>query len=960
MTNDILELPVGEFDEGRWNQAIRILTYWFKNHDDTAIVMDRCWKILDRLSIELENTKHEGKRKGPILSTMEVTNPILLLWREDFLEYHRNNFQTNRDHCDPSLAPILPSKVAKLIQRYQSQDLVGMDSATHAIILDAAGKYSSILFRRTIGGERVNEESQRLQNEKGGDAHTLHREGVLFADNYLREWIDEYRRLADNNTTSGKSASSAKIAPPRPDIVAFGTLIHAWVESGLYEAPKMAEALVESLDELEEQYPNTTKPPISRITNDTGLAESRKMLYSAVLQAWARDGNPVKAKEWIDRMIREEEYPDVLAFNRLLMAYQSAGSKANDDPSKNSASNHAERAEEVLRHMQKLYHEPSGFLSDPPNVASYNIVIDVWTKRAGHESLSSRSNRSKERALEAARRAHGWFEQMKNSGITPNTVTYNTVITAYSRAGFPRESEKLLQEMITTYQNNQDGRISHSPPISTTSNETPGVDSSDKVTSMMTTKPDVQSFTSVLAGWARVGTLEAAERSDELLRVMNLPEVNIQPNVETYGSCIHCWARVAGGKKVSRDLHEHAVKRAEALYFEMSEERKISPDVYAYTGLLNVYGRSGRSRKAHAFLEACLQEYDRTRDPRMKPTVVTFTAILNAWSKASNAPEASEKAHELLHRMKEEYGIEPNAFSYSSVLDAYGRSNHPEAATKALRLFRDMQEIGGLEPNAYTCSNVLKAMARGGRVEEAEDLLFELVHDKSVKGKLGPHAFSSVLYGWSKSKKSDAPERAEKLVIKMQELYRKNMIDGPPNSVCWNNVLACWAHSKLPGAAQRADDLLRRIQEQQELEQNESSHDLTKSKGTRYQRDPRRDSRNASTQSNLIMYNTVMNAWANNGNFEKANEWYEELLQQHQLDASRPSPDDWTYRALWKSIVKANQMEVEEKIFRLKNLVQSMAKVGLKPNKNMKADLERFTQRQKRCDYEEKSNGAVF
>ena len=321
----------------------------------------------------------------------------------------------------------------------------------------------------------------------------------------------------------------------------------------------------------------------------------------------------------------------------------------------------------------------------------------------------------------------------------------------------------------------------------------------------------------------------------------------------------------------------------------------------------------------------------------MKPTVVTFTAILNAWSKASNAPEASEKAHELLHRMKEEYGIEPNVFSYSSVLDAYARSNDPEAASKALLLFRDMREIGGLEPNAYTCSNVLKALARGGRVEEAEDLLFELIYDKSVRGKLGPHAFSSVLYGWSKSKKIDAPERAEKLVIEMQELYRKNLIDGPPNSICWNNVLACWAHSELPGAAQRADDLLRRVREHQELEENESSHDKNSSKKSR-----RRDGKNAFIRCNLVMYNTVMNGWANHGDFEKANEWYQELLEKHRLDARRSPPDDWTYRALWKSIVKTNQMGMEEKIFRLKNVVKTMTDVGLKPNKNMKADLERF------------------
>ena len=34
---------------------------------------------------------------------------------------------------------------------------------------------------------------------------------------------------------------------------AIGTLVDAWIESGLYEAPKMAEDWVKSLDELEEE-----------------------------------------------------------------------------------------------------------------------------------------------------------------------------------------------------------------------------------------------------------------------------------------------------------------------------------------------------------------------------------------------------------------------------------------------------------------------------------------------------------------------------------------------------------------------------------------------------------------------------------------------------------------------------------------------------------------------------------
>jgi len=316
----------------------------------------------------------------------------------------------------------------------------------------------------------------------------------------------------------------------------------------------------------------------------------------------------------------------------------------------------------------------------------------------------------------------------------------------------------------------------------------------------------------------------------------------------------------------------------------------------------------------------------------MKPTVVTFTAILNAWSKAAGVPEAAEKAHELLDRMNDEYGIEPNVFSYSAVLDAYARSANPDAAEKAVGLFRDMREVAGLEPNAYTCANVLKAVSRGGRVEEAENLLNELIRDREVTVKLGAHAFSSVLYGWSKSKRRDAPERAESLLIRMQELYRNKMIDSPPNAICYNNVLACWAHSELPGAAQRADDLLRRINQQQEL--CDTDRQQPSQRGVQQEL--------PAVRCNRIMYNTVMNAWANTGNLSKTNDLYTELLEKCRSDSGLAPPDEWTYRALWKSIVKTNEIGAGEKLDRLRVLIQTMADRDIQPNGNMEKDLERI------------------
>jgi pentatricopeptide repeat protein len=1039
MTKQLLDLPVGSFKNVTWNEAEGILTYWYSSSSSSSSsrssrsssgnnkyttsnydgnnkktvkinnAVEMCWLILDRLYLELkekeaddenqnenENNNNAAIKKEkkvvddndyinhlpPRLSTMDVLNQILLLWRDDFLDSNNNHFESASTTTTSNYRHRhrrFPSLIALQLQKYEDLNLITMDAATHGIILDTAGKYSLSLSSSSSSSssssnnrfDHPRKKQQQIDyydhdndNNNDNDEHDdddddddPHNQGVLFADKYLRQWINDYIQyiqLSVDQDQQQQRKRRKKIIPiVRPDIVALGTVVHAWVELGLPNAPIRAEKWLTNWDYFEHQLQiifkereveankmdANTNGMDARIGTTTIKIESKRRLYTSVLLAWARAGNPIKAREWIDRMIKEGEPPDIIAWNCLLMSYQSSTDTIAG----------AERAEGVLRHMQKLYHEKnqngdgSRLLEEPPNVHSYNIVIDLWTKRAADSSGSggSKINKKKEKdaMINAAQRAHDWLEQMKNvDGVYPNTITYNTVITAYSRAGYPQRSEELLNEMITnTQDNNYD-----------TQNQLlqQHQGSNNSMSTTVTTKPDVQSFTSILAGWARIGTIEAAERADELLQMMQRPEINIEPNVETYGSCIHCWARVAAGTETKSNSNsnynynnnnnnqEKAVKRAEELFHEMRVDRNIQPNVFSYTGLLNAYGRSGCAVKAHEFLEACLHEYDTTGNPRMKPTAVTFTAILNAWSKvAASIPDAADKAHSLLRRMKEEYGIEPNAFSYSTVLDAYARSNRPDATDKAHRLFRDMREVVGLEPNAYTCTNVLKALARGGRVEVAEELLIELINDERVTAKLGPHAFSCVLHGWSKSKRRDAAERAEDLLIRMQNFYRQKKVFEPPNAMCYNNVLTCWAHSNVPGAAERADLLLRTIIQQQEQQQQLQAPGKNISQD-RY-----------SIRCNQIMYNTVMNAWANQGNLSRVNELYTELVEKSRLDRNL-NPDEWTYRAVWKAILKTNQVGMEERHQHLQMVLQSMNNIGIQPTTKMKLDLQQLQRHQ--------------
>ena len=81
-----------------------------------------------------------------------------------------------------------------------------------------------------------------------------------------------------------------------------------------------------------------------------------------------------------------------------------------------------------------------------------------------------------------------------------------------------------------------------------------------------------------------------------------------------------------------------------------------------------------------------------------------------------------------------------------------------------------------------------------------------------------------------------------------------------------------------------------------------------------------------------------MNAWANEGNLERTNDLYLEMLERSQIDGSL-TPDAWTYRASWKATFKTNQLGIEEKRRRLQMVRQSMVAIGMKLTRNMKLDL---------------------
>ncbi|CAM8993715.1 unnamed protein product [Rhodiola kirilowii] len=192
---------------------------------------------------------------------------------------------------------------------------------------------------------------------------------------------------------------------------------------------------------------------------------------------------------------------------------------------------------------------------------------------------------------------------------------------------------------------------------------------------------------------------------------------------------------------------------------EIFNQRKsvFDPDVKLYTVLIYGWCKIGRVDMAERFLREMV-------DCRLEPNVVTYNVLLNGvCRKASLHPEerfertiraADNVFDEMRHR-----GIEPDVTSYSIVIHVYSRAHKPQLVLDRLEVMKER----GISPNAVTYTSVVKCLCSCGRLEDAEELLNEMV----VSGvSLGVESYNCFFKEYRGRKDADS---ALKLYRKMKE-----------------------------------------------------------------------------------------------------------------------------------------------------------------------------------------------
>lgn len=408
--------------------------------------------------------------------------------------------------------------------------------------------------------------------------------------------------------------------------------------------------------------------------------------YNAFLNACAKSNRVSDAFETLREMAISKISPDVISFNVLISCCIRSGD--------------LEMALGILERMRDW--------GIAPDIYSYNSVVNGLRKSRMLDSAFDLVAR-----MEAE--AEPLLAQHKRDGTT---LTYVNEVGTDEVSSEGSDDHRHAQKQHRNY----DGRAEHSMITSTT--PLPSVAPEQSVRQMapgfIGVSPDLVTYNTLISG---VAGLDPPDLQRAFAVKRHMESRGILCNEVSYNALMAAAAR-----------SEH-IEEAFGIYHEMLD-RDIKPNCECFTTLITLCGRAkmlGRAFGVHEHMVTV----------GIKPSVVTFNALLSA-CRCSKDGGAGETAMSVLEAMRSVPGCKPDVITYSTIIDALGRSGR---FSEIRAILNEMHEEE-IEPNLVTYTSVISALTRAGDLEAA----MQVLSDMDARGvKANVYTFSSLINGAGRS-----------------------------------------------------------------------------------------------------------------------------------------------------------------------------------------------------------------
>jgi hypothetical protein len=288
-------------------------------------------------------------------------------------------------------------------------------------------------------------------------------------------------------------------------------------------------------------------------------------------------------------------------------------------------------------------------------------------------------------------------------------------------------------------------------------------------------------------GGAAAAPTSAVNVADEILqRYLDLPKEDrrISVTMESFERVIEAWKVHYGSARTQQQ--EQQLTSTKTTTTMLMPSTSIPPSQKQQ----HDKGDGTGSERIVYHLERMEQEAERIYGHKHSPSV--FASVASAWAK-SGAPNSIGKTEDYVNRL----------------LDS-GREQRPHNPLRRgwlQRIIRAVKENSSKDESEEFMKRISRRLATSSQ-------LYQMIEDTtSPDEQFGEDVFGGILDYLAKSGDHNAGQRAEIILLKMQEVHDaggtiNSLSSPPPTFETFQMVLTCWSNSQDDGAAQRADDVL--------------------------------------------------------------------------------------------------------------------------------------------------------
>ncbi|KAG2174178.1 hypothetical protein INT43_004199 [Umbelopsis isabellina] len=229
-------------------------------------------------------------------------------------------------------------------------------------------------------------------------------------------------------------------------------------------------------------------------------------------------------------------------------------------------------------------------------------------------------------------------------------------------------------------------------------------------------QPDIATFSEAMKANSKPESLQACVEYYYMMR-----DHDLQPNQYSYNILLNAFYKANNMPEVVR-------------WFQTMIADGVMPNHVTVTTLIKAFTEEKGSSSPE---KSVLRIFEQAKAAGIKADVVLYTALINMFAKSANMQGALATHSDMLSR-----GIDPNVYTYTSLIEACIYSEQMDVAQK---IFDLMKESDHKKPNAFTYCIMLKAWSKlqnSQKVKELHQETMSLLEAGSIET---DHALNDVL-----------------------------------------------------------------------------------------------------------------------------------------------------------------------------------------------------------------------